>query len=49
MRPQGRHRLRYGPSRWVVPAGLAVVILIVVTAILLVTDVTTSTALTPLR
>jgi hypothetical protein len=42
LRPTGRHRLRYGPARWLVPAGLAVVILVVITVALLITDVTTS-------
>ena len=43
--PQGRHRATYLPSasaRWVIPAGLALLILVVVTTLLLVTDVTTS-------
>jgi hypothetical protein len=43
----GRHRVRYGPSRWMIPAGLAVVILLLVAAALLVTDLTTSAILLP--
>jgi hypothetical protein len=42
---RGRHRFVYAPSakaRWMIPAGLALVILVVVTTVLLVTDVTTS-------
>ena len=45
LRAQGRHRLVYAPStkaRWMIPAGLALMILVVVTTVLLVTDVTTS-------
>jgi hypothetical protein len=45
LRPSGRHRLRYGPARWLVPAGLAVLILVVITVALVITDVTTSAAL----
>ena len=48
--PPGQHRLRYGHARWLVPAGLAVFILVVITVALLITDVTTSAAvLAPLR
>jgi hypothetical protein len=42
---RGRHRFVYAPSakaRWMIPAGLALVILVVVATVLLVTDVTTS-------
>jgi hypothetical protein len=42
LRAEGRHRARYGAARWLVPAGLAVIILVVVAAALLLTDVTTS-------
>ena len=45
LRPRGQHRLRYGPARWLVPAGLAVLILVVITVALLITDVTTSAVL----
>ncbi len=44
LRPQGRHRVRYGSARWLVPAGLAVVILVLVAMVLVITDVTTSGA-----
>jgi hypothetical protein len=50
LRPRGRHRVRYGNARWLVPASLAVVILVIVAVALLITDVTTSAAyLTPVR
>jgi hypothetical protein len=42
---RGRHRAGFSMGRWVVPAGLAVGILVVVTAMLLVTDAITSTAI----
>lgn len=45
LRPEGRHRARYGLARWVVPAGVAVIILFLITAALLVTDLTTSAVL----
>ncbi len=42
--------MRYGNARWLVPAGLAVVILVLVAVALLITDVTTSGAsLAPAR
>ena len=41
----GRHRAGFSIGRWVVPAGLALGILVVVTAMLLVTDAITSTAI----
>ena len=50
LRPRGRHRVRYGNARWLVPAGLAVVILLIVAVALMITDATTSAAyLTPVR
>ncbi len=50
LRPRGRHRVRYGNARWLVPAGLAVLILALVAAALLITDITTSAAyVAPLR
>ncbi len=42
---RGRHRAGFSIGRWVVPAGLALGILVVVTAMLLVTDAITSTAI----
>jgi hypothetical protein len=42
--------VRYGSARWLVPAGLAVVILLLVAVALFITDVTTSgTILAPAR
>jgi len=50
LRPRGRHRVRYGSARWLVPAGLAVVILLLVAVALFITAVTTSgTFLAPAR
>ena len=43
-RGRGRHRAGFPISRLMIPAGLAVAILFVVTAALLVTDMVTSTA-----
>ena len=43
-RGRGRHRAGFSVGRWMIPAGLAVAILIFVTAVLLVTDMITSTA-----
>jgi hypothetical protein len=36
--------VRYGSARWLVPTGLALVILALVAAVLVITDVTTSGA-----
>ncbi len=42
--------MRYGNARWLVPAGLAVGILLIVAVALMITDATTSAAyLTPVR
>jgi len=48
-RGRGRHRAGFPISRLMIPTGLAVAILLVVAAALLVTDMVTSTAVTPLR
>lgn len=42
IRPRGRHRVRYGSARWVIPTVLAVVILALVAVALVITDATTS-------
>lgn len=44
-RGRGRHRAGFPVGRWMIPAGLAVGILVFVTAVLLVTDVVTSAVL----
>jgi hypothetical protein len=45
----GRHRAGFPIGRWMIPAGLAVAILVFVTAVLLVTDVVTSAILPALE
>ncbi len=44
-RGRGRHKAGFPIGRWMIPAGLAVAILVFVTAVLLVTDVVTSALL----